>query len=313
MTKFIAGHKIPDTDSITSSIVYSNFLNKSGIKSKAIKLDEINNETKFVLEKFKIKIPETEEKLPKNSEVILMDHNEKKQTISNIDELKIFQIIDHHRFDLQTDYPVNIRAEVLGSTCSVLFKFLKEQKYKLSVEEASLLISGIISDTLFFRSPTTTEEDKNIVKELNKIAKIADLESYSLELFNAKSNLGNVHARKLIKMDYKEYEFKGKKYGIGVIETTNPSYILERKKDMIKELEIIKKEENLHGILVSVIDILNEENTTIVAEEHEAELLRAVFNGKEIEHNVYSLGKVISRKKEIIPKLEEHFKKQKLL
>lgn len=151
------------------------------------------------------------------------------------------------------------------------------------------------------------------MNELNKIAKIENLEKYSLEMFKAKSDFGNIDVEKLIKMDYKEYEFMGKKYGVGVIETTNPEYVLGRKKEILNTLARIKNEDKLGGILVSIIDILNEHNMTLAVDEHEAEILRAVFNGKEIGHNVYSLGAVISRKKQIIPKLEEHFKRQKVL
>lgn len=308
MTIYIFGHKNPDTDSIMSSIVHTNFLNSKGIKSTAVCLGNINNETKFVLDKFGIKVLKVISKLNAGSKVILMDHNESAQSIENLEELNIEEIIDHHKFNLKTDVPVNIRAEKLGSTCSVLYKILKEKDYSLSKEEAILLISGIISDTLFFRSPTSTEEDKKIVEELNKIAKIKNLEEYSMEMFEAKSNVSHLKAEELVKMDYKEYELNNKKYGIGVIETTSPKNILERKKEIINAIEKLKKKEELEGVLLSVIDILNEHNSTIVAGEHEAEILRAVFDGKEIEHNLYSLGPIISRKKQIIPKLEEHFK-----
>ncbi|MEN7982511.1 MAG: manganese-dependent inorganic pyrophosphatase [Nanoarchaeota archaeon] len=307
MVKYIFGHTKPDTDSIISTILYSNFLNKKNIESKAIKLGEINNETKFILEKFGVEVPETFEELAKNSKVILVDHNENIHSIKNIEELNIDSIIDHHRFDFKVDKPLNIRAEKLGATCSILFKIFKEQDYKISKKDAELLISGIISDTLYFRSPTSTDEDKQIVEELNQIAKIKNLEKYSLEIFNAKSDLGEMEIEKIIKMDYKEFEFGGEKYGIGVIETTNPEYIFSRKEEVVEALIQIKKKENLKGILVSVIDILNEHNKTIVADSHEAEILRAVFDGKEIEHNVYSLGPILSRKKQIVPKLEKHF------
>lgn len=306
MTKYICGHKKPDTDSIISAILYSNFLNKKNIDAKAIKLGEINNETKFILEKFSIKIPETIEKLPEKSEIILVDHNENMHSINNIEELKIDSIIDHHRFDIRIDVPINIRSEALGSTCSILYKIFEEQNYEFSKDEAGLLISGIISDTLYFRSPTSTDEDKQIMEELNQIAEIENLEKYSLEMFDAKSDLGEMEIEKIVKMDYKEFEFKGEKYGIGVIETTNPDYIFGRKDEVVKALNEIKKREELKGIMVSVIDILNEHNKTIVADEHEAEILRAVFGGKEIEHNVYSLGPILSRKKQIIPHLEKH-------
>jgi manganese-dependent inorganic pyrophosphatase len=305
--KYIFGHTKPDTDSILSAILYSNYLNSKGEKSKAIKLGEINNETKFILNKFNVKLPETIKELEKNSKVILVDHNEEKQTISNINELEIDTIIDHHRFNLKLENPINIRAEKLGSTCSIIYKIFQEQNYDISEEEAGLIISGIVSDTLYFRSPTTTEEDKKIVEELKTKSGIKNIEKYSLEMFNAKSDLGDMEIEKIIKLDYKEFEFGGEKYGIGVIETTNPEYIFKRKKEIVEALSSIKKKENLKGILVSVIDILNEHNKTIVADEHEAEILRAVFDGKEIEHNVYSLGPIISRKKQIIPKLEKHF------
>ena len=309
MTKYVFGHKKPDTDTVVSSILYANYLNSKGVEAKPVVLGEINNETKFILEKFGFEIPEEIETLPENSEVVLVDHNEEKQTISNICNLTIDTIIDHHKFNFQTSSPLNIRAEKLGSTCSILFKIFKENDYKISKEEAGILASGIISDTLYFRSPTSTDEDKQILEEVNKIAETEDLEKYSLDMFNAKSDLGDMEIEKIVKMDYKEFEFAGEKYGVGVIETTNPDYVLKRKDEMLKALEKIKEEDNLNGILVSVIDILNEHNKTFAVGEHEAEVLRAVFNGEEIEHCVYSLGNVLSRKKQIIPKLEAHFSK----
>ncbi len=307
MTKYILGHQNPDTDSIVGAVLYSNFLNSQGQKTKPIKLGAINNETKFVLEKFNVEIPETKETLEPESKIILIDHNEKSQSIIDIDNYEIDTVIDHHKFNFQTSSPVKIRAETLGSTCSVLYKIFKENNYEISKQEAGLLISGIISDTLYFRSPTTTQEDKDIVEELNQIAEIENLEEYSIEMFNAKSDLGDIDAESLVKMDYKEFEFAGEKYGIGVIETTNPDYVMNRKQELMETLQQIKEKDGLKGVLVSVIDILNEHNKTIVSDNHEAEILQAVFQGEEIEHNVYSLGSVVSRKKQIVPLLEKHF------
>lgn len=308
MTKYVFGHLNPDTDSVVSAIVYANFLNKNNTPAKPIVLGDLNNETKFILNKFSFGFPEKIETLPAGSEVVLLDHNEKTQTIFDIENLVITEVIDHHKFNFQTSTPVSIRAEPLGATCSVLAKIFKEKNYSLSKQEAGLLISGIISDTLYFRSPTSTQDDKEILKELNKIAGIENLEEFSLEIFNAKSDLGEKKMSEIVKMDYKEFEFAGEKYGIGVIETTNPSYIFKRKQELIETLAEIKEKDELKGIMVSVIDILNEENKTIVSDNHEAEILRAVFQGQEVEHNVYSLGSVVSRKKQIVPKLEEHFK-----
>jgi len=309
MKKYVFGHRNPDTDAVVSAVVYAGFLKSRDEDVEAVALGELNNETKFVLEKFGVGAPEVKQILPKGSEVVLVDHNEEKQSVSNLSELRICEVVDHHKVNFQTAEPVNVRIEKLGSTCSVIYKIFKEVGYKISKQEASLLISGIISDTLYFRSPTTTEEDKKICAELNKVGGIKDLEKYSLKMFEVKSDLGNVDVKKMIKMDYKEFEFGGAKYGIGVIETTNPSYALGRKSEILAGLKKIKEQDCLKGILVSIIDILNEHNKTLAVGEHEAEVLRAVFNGEEIEHCVYSLGSVISRKKQIVPKLEKHFGK----
>lgn len=305
MVKYVFGHQTPDTDAIVSAMVYAEFLNNQGIQAKAVKLGEINKETKFVLEQAEAKEPETIERLPEGSEVILMDHNEKKQTISNIDDLEISAIIDHHKFNLQTSKPINIRAENIGSSCSVLYKMFSEQGYDFSRKEAILLMSGIISDTLYFRSPTTTEQDREIVRSLQPFTGIKNPEKYSLKMFDAKSDIEGMSIKELIKSDYKVFDFKKGKYGVGVLETTDPKKSLKKKNEIIKALAEIKKEEKLKGIFLSIIDILNGQNKTIVSDEDDAEVIEKSFsNAKKLEENVYSLGDVISRKKQIIPELE---------
>ena len=307
MVKYVIGHKSPDTDSVVSAILYSNFLNSIGIEANALTLGELNKETEFLLNRFGVKVPDVVQTLPVGSEVVLVDHNEKKQTLDNIDELVIDTIIDHHRFNLTTVDAINIRAEKLGSTASVLAKIFDEQGYELSKEEAGLLVSAVISDTLFFRSPTTTEYDKEIVEKLNEIAQLGDLEKYSIEMFNAKSDLGDISTYDVIKLDYKEFVFGEEKYGIGFMETASPDFAFDRKTDIVETLSEIKEKDGLKGILFSVVDILNEKNTTIISDEHEAEVLKAVFNGKEIESNVFELGSILSRKKQVVPALEKYF------
>jgi len=306
MVKYIISHKNPDTDTICSSIVYSNYLNSENIEAVPIKLGNLNNETKFILEKFGFEIPITKLSLDENSEVILVDHNEETQSIDDLEKLKIVGIIDHHKFKLKTSEPLMIRAEVLGSTCSILSKIFFENGYDLSKNEASILIAAILSDTLFFRSPTTTNDDKLIVDRLNKVAKIPDLENFSLEMFEAKSDLGDISTEDLIKLDYKVFDFNGKKFGISVMETTNPNYGLSRKDEIIAKLKEIKKRENLDGILFSIVDILNEVNSTLFSDDFEKEVLFKVFKVKG-EDNFVDLGNRVSRKKQLVPFLEKYF------
>lgn len=306
--KYVVSHKSPDTDTICSSIMYSKFLKLKGIESKAIKLGNLNNETKFVLEKFEFEVPETKLELEEGSQIILVDHNEESQSIDNRDKYKIVEVIDHHKFDFSTKEPLKIRAEPIGSTCSIVSKMFFENNLELTQNEASILISAIISDTLYFRSPTTTKEDIELVSKLNEIAKIQDLKEYSLKLFERKSDLGDISIEKIIKMDYKTFNISGRKFGIGVMETTSPDFGISRKKEIISKLNEIKEDDNLDFVFLSIVDILNEENLTLFGDDETGNLLKDVFNA-ELNANIANLKRVLSRKKQIVPKLEEYFSK----
>ena len=171
---------------------------------------------------------------------------------------------------------------------------------------ALLMISAIISDTLYFRSPTTTQFDRTVVEELNAIAGIENLESYSLEMFDAKSNLGDISVRQIIMLDYKNFEAGGKKFGAGVAETTNPSFILNKKSEIIAELNKIKAEQNVDFIMLSVVDILNEKNTTIVANTDDEKTIKEVFHA-DTHDGLADLENRVSRKKQIAPPITDYF------
>jgi manganese-dependent inorganic pyrophosphatase len=305
MVRHLFGHKNPDTDAICSSIVYGRYLNSIGIECKVVKLGELNNESKFVAQKFGAQIPETITGFEDGEEVILLDHNEASQSVDNLEDLNIVGIVDHHKFNLNTSCPLLIRSEPVGSTCTIVAKILFENSYEISEEEAGLLISGIISDTLFFRSPTSTSEDEKIMKKLNEISRIDDLERYSLDMFDAKSDLGDIELSDLVKLDYKVYDFRGIKFGIGVLETTNSKFALNKQSEIECELEKIKEEDGLDYVFLSVVDILDEKNFTIYPSDKEEELLKRIF-GAQIEDGLANLGSVVSRKKQIVPKIEEN-------
>ena len=238
--KYIIGHQNPDTDTICSALVYQDYLEQKREKAKAYALGHLNNETKFVFKKFNVEEPEHVHEIPKNSEIILLDHNEETQSIDNIGDLDIVEIIDHHKVKLETDKPISILIKPLGSSCSIIAEKYFETNTELSKVNASLLIAGIISDTLYFRSPTTTQTDKDLVEKLNQIAKIGDLETFSLEMFKAKSDLGDIDTEELIKLDYKIFEIEDRKFGIGVMETTNKDFGLNRKEELKTKLKEIQ-------------------------------------------------------------------------
>jgi manganese-dependent inorganic pyrophosphatase len=309
MTKFIFGHKNPDSDSILSTIVYGNYLKSSKQEEiEVCSLGELNLETKFILEKFGVEKPKLISGLPENSQVILLDHNEKSQTIEKIENLDLVEVIDHHKISLSTHKPIKLRFEPIGSTCSIIAKILFENNFDMSKTNTSLLICGILSDTLHFRSPTTTNEDKEIVHKLNKVAKVDDLEKLGLDMFEAKSDLGDINAEELIKLDYKEFKFGEETHGIGVCETTNPNYSLNRLEEIKVKLDDIKEKNNLQGIFFSIIDILKKEAHTICSNKKDEELFTKLFEAEKKGKALF-VKDLISRKKQIVPKFEKHFNK----
>jgi manganese-dependent inorganic pyrophosphatase len=288
--------------------VYQDFLNQRQVEAKALALGHLNNETKFVFEKFGVSAPDHVHELPHGSEIILLDHNEEKQSISNLGNLDIVEIIDHHKVKIETDKPISILIKPLGSSCSIIAEKYFENITELSKVNASLLIAGIISDTLFYRSPTTTQTDKDLVEKLNEIAQIEDLEKFSLEMFDAKSDLGDMNVEEIIKLDYKVFDFGDKNYGIGVMETTNKNFGLSKKEEIVGKMKEIKEKDGLAGVFFSIIDILEEKNYTLTSGGEETELFTKIFNA-ENKDGVLFVDKLISRKKQIVPKFEEFFKK----
>ncbi len=301
-------HKNPDTDSICSAIILNNYLNQKWYNATTYKLWELNNETAYLFNLLNLEIPKTINTLPAWTKVALVDHNEKAQTIDNIDELDIDYIVDHHKFSVITGNPVNIRAEKLGSTASVLYKMYKESNINISKEIWTLMLSAILSDTLLFRSATTTKEDTIIAEELKIITWISDFKKFMNPLFEAKSDLWDMDVIDLIKYDYKEFEVAWKMLWVWTLETVNPGYALWRKEEILKWLEKIKNAWNLSFIMLSVVDIFWENNTSIVLDWIDSKIVEEIFNTKVID-NLADLKNRLSRKKQVVPELTEYFNK----
>ena len=301
--KNIIGHKNPDTDSVCSTLAYANYLQQQGEDAQAFALGELNKETQFVLNKFEIDFPEVISSLEAGAQVILLDHNEAGQAIDNLEELDLVEIIDHHKVDIKTDKPISICVKPLGSSCSIVAQKYFDNKMELDKKVAGLLLAGIISDTLFFRSPTTTETDKKLVEKLNEIVGIDNLEEFSLAMFKAKSDLGDISTEDLIRLDYKEFDFKDGKYGIGVMETTDVDFGLKRKKEIFEKLAEIKEKDNLKAVYFTIVDILNEKSYTLYSDEDARQLFIKLFSAED-QDGVLFVDKLVSRKKQIVPVFE---------
>jgi manganese-dependent inorganic pyrophosphatase len=264
-----------------------------------------NKETIFILEQANMEHPILMQELPEQSHIALVDHNESGQSIDNRHIYTIHSVIDHHKIgDITTGHPVHMRFEPVASTNTILYKMYRDQNLEISQDIATLMLAGILSDTLHFRSPTTTPEDKAIVSVLQELAAIHDLESFAMDMFAAKSDLGEISAYDLIKnVDCKDFNFGGRKVAIACIETTNPQYCLGRKEELMEEMNRIKAEEGYNAIIFCIVDIIQEQNTTIVASESEANILSEVFGAITVD-GLADLGNRISRKKQIIPDME---------
>ena len=313
----VFGHLNPDTDAITAALVYANLLTRQGRSAVAYRLGELNFETAFVLREAGVAAPELLSSLPDGHEVALVDHNESAQSLSGLKKLSVTHVVDHHRLgDLETSEPATLRFDPVGCTATILLRLHLEANLHVEPADARLLLSAVLSDTLHFRSPTTTPADREAAAFLAPIAGIADVTAYALSMFAAKSDLGDTPASVLLKMDYKVFPFGtrersgqetgGQKWGLGVIETTNPGYVFGRQTELLAAMQVEKAAAGLDGLILSVVDILNETNRTLVAGESEAEVVRAAF-GAATQDGVADLGNQISRKKQIVPTLEAYF------
>lgn len=310
----VFGHLNPDTDAITAALVYARLLTRQGVDAQAFRLGELNFETAFVLREAGVDAPPLLPELPAGAAVALVDHNESAQSAPNLAELNVTRVVDHHKLgDLSTAQPAYLRFEPVGCTGTILLKLHREAGLTVEPLDARLMLSAVLSDTLHFRSPTTTQEDRDAVAFLSPVAGIEDVEAYALAMFAAKSDLGDTPAEALLRMDYKVFPFGDvvapQAWGIGVIETTNPAYVFGRQAELLVAMDQVKAQDGLAGVLLSVVDILNETNRTLVLSATEGRVLSEAF-GVTVDGPVADLGGRISRKKQIVPTLEGYFAPQ---
>ena len=300
MSILVFGHKNPDTDTICSAIAYAELKGKLGKDVKAVRLGEVNEETKFVLDYFKVEKPELIESVS-GKEIMLVDHNERTQTADGFEEAKVLELVDHHRIsNFNVDEPLYVRMEPVGCTATIILKLFKENNLLPSPTTAGLMLSAIVSDTLLFKSPTCTECDVKAGKELAEIAGV-NVEEYGLEMLKAGTALGGKSELELINMDMKIFEVDGSKIGVAQVNTVNEAELLERKEKLLVEINNIINKEGLKFFIFAITNILSNDSIGIVAGDGNAVIEKA-FNEK-IDNNLIALKGVVSRKKQIIPPL----------
>lgn len=300
----VFGHKSPDTDTICSSIVMADLQTKLGKNVKAVRLGEPNKETKFALNYFGFEAPELIESVNEGQEVILVDHNEFSQSVDGIENAKIRMVVDHHRIcDFLTAEPLYYRAEPVGCTNTILLKMYKEYGIELDKKIAGLMLSAIISDTLLLKSPTKTLEDEKAVEELSKIAGV-DYKEYGLEMLKAGTDLSDYSAEELIGLDCKKCELKDKKAKVAQVNTADIPEMMKRKAEFEAAISKDIESNGLDLFVFAITDIINSNSQAIVLGK-EVEIFEKGFNTK-LEDNTAFLPGVVSRKKQILPVLQEN-------
>ena len=237
----------------------------------------------------------------KRKKVVLLDHNEKAQTIDGIEQAEILAIIDHHRLgDIQTGYPVYIRNEVVGSTSTLVANMYFENGIKPSKEMAGILCAAILSDTIRFKSPTSTYDDIAVASKLSKIAGI-DVDEFASQMFRAASALEGMNPREILDYDFKEYIINKKKIGIGQVSSFGPQNLHKQKNSLIEYMNGHLAGSGYSLLLLMVTDIESEGTTLLFAGDN-GELIAKIF-GAEPEGNEVYLKRVVSRKKQVVPLL----------
>ncbi len=214
---FVIGHKSPDTDSIAAALSYAALKRTLGVDAVAKRAGEVNKETKYALDYFGVEAPEYVEHVAADQPVILVDHNESKQRAGGIDPAQILEVVDHHRLgDLETPGPVFLLFRPLGCVNTVIYGLYKLHGVVPAKDIAGMMLSAIISDTVLFRSPTTTDEDRKAVEELAAIAGV-DYEAYGMDMLKAGADLSDFTAEQLAHNDTKEFEAGDKVFTCGQI------------------------------------------------------------------------------------------------
>ena len=303
----IFGHKNPDTDTICSALVYADLKQQLGVNAEPVRLGEINGETQYALDHFKVEAPRLVEKVAQEAkEVILVDHNERQQSADDIEEVRVLEVIDHHRIaNFETSDPLYYRAEPVGCTATILNKIYKEKGLNISKEMAGLMLSAIISDSLLFKSPTCTDEDVQAARELAEIAGV-DADEYGLEMLKAGASLGDKTAADLISLDAKEFQMGNYKVEVAQVNAVDTDEVLQRQSELEEAISKAVSEKGLDLFLFVTTDILNSDSVALALGD-KAEAVEKAYDVK-LDNNTAVLKGVVSRKKQIVPVLTETLK-----
>jgi manganese-dependent inorganic pyrophosphatase len=305
MTVQVFGHKSPDTDSTGSPIVWAWYLSEiKGVAAEAKLLGEPNTEAAFMLQRWNLDKPEIIADVADGQPVVIVDTNNPAELPANINGADVQAIIDHHKLvgGLETKGPIDITIRPLACTATIMHDLIGDDMAKMPEAIKGAALTCILSDTLEFRSPTTTDHDRAVAEKLAAELGI-DIAAYAAEMFAAKSDVSSFSDAELLRMDSKEFTVEGTKFRVSVLETTAPGVVLDRKTSLMQTMTTVAAEDGVEQVLLFVVDILNEEATLLVPNDLVKSVAEKSF-GAVVEGDAVVLPGIMSRKKQIIPNLK---------
>lgn len=265
----------------TKKLKHNNYpiLNNNGVCLGLIRITEIINKN--------------------NKKVMLVDHQEKEQSVIGLDEANILEIVDHHKIgNINTTNPINFRNMTVGSTNTIVYFMYKENNVEIPKEIAGIMLSGLLSDTLCLQSPTTTEIDKKVAEDLALIAGV-DYKKYALDMFKAGTSLEGLTKEEVIKSDFKSFPIGDEKMAIGQVFTLDVDRIFDELDTYIEKLEEINNKEGYKFIVIAITDILKN-GSYLIFTENAKSVLESIYKLDDIKQGYYVDG-LVSRKKQILP------------
>ncbi len=305
MTIKVLGHKSPDTDSTGSPIIWAWYLTEvKGTPAQPVLLGEPNTEAAFVLKRWDLPKPEIIADVAAGETCVIVDTNNPAELPASINEANVIQIIDHHLLagGLKTKGPIDITIRPLACTATIMHDLMGDDAAKMPDSIKCAMLSCILSDTLEFRSPTTTAHDRAVAEDLARQLGIS-IPDYAAELFAAKSDVSAFSDAELLRMDSKEYTVEGVDLRVSVLETTSPKMVLDRKASLMASMAGVAREDGADQVLLFVVDILREEATLLVPNDTVKKIAEASF-GCTVTGDAVVLPGIMSRKKQIIPALK---------
>jgi len=304
MTTLVFGHKSPDTDSTGSPILWAWYLNEVRDEAaEAVLLGEPNTEAAFMLTRWNLPKPRIIADVDEGQACVIVDTNNPAELPGNINAADIRAIIDHHKLvgGLETKGPIEITVRPLACTATIMIDLMGANAARMPGWAKGAALTCILSDTLEFRSPTTTAHDREVAERLAADLGLS-IPDYAAEMFAAKSDVSAFSDAELLRMDSKEYEVGGRKFRISVLETTAPATVLDRKASLMASMEDVAREDGVEQVLLFVIDILREEATLLVPNDLVKTVAEKSF-GATVSGDTVVLPGIMSRKKQIIPGL----------